>query len=182
VQIDGARFPEVLVMTPDVFSDERGSFFESWNESRFGEYVGFDVRFVQDNHSSSKSGVLRGLHYQLEPKPQGKLVRVIAGEIFDVVVDLRRSSGTFGRWAAFRLSAKNKSQLWVPPGFAHGLLALLDGTEVLYKVTEYYSAEHDRSIRWDDPDLRIEWPLRRNPILSDKDANAPYLNRAELFE
>jgi len=172
-----------LVLTPRVFGDERGFFFESWNQQAFNAATG-DPAFVQDNHSRSSRGVLRGLHYQLPPHPQGKLVRCVLGEIFDVAVDIRRSSPTFGQWVGAVLSADNKQQLWVPAGFAHGFLTLSEQTEVLYKTTDFWSRECERAIRWDDPALAIAWPLEAlagaEPQLSEKDAVAPLL--AELAE
>jgi dTDP-4-dehydrorhamnose 3,5-epimerase len=172
---------EIVMIEPDVYGDQRGFFSESWNREKFTAALGEDVEFVQDNHSRSAKGVLRGLHYQLPPRQQGKLVRVVAGSVWDVAVDVRRSSESFGVWAGVELSATNHRQLWVPPGFAHGFIALTDAADVIYKVTEYYSPEHDRSIRWDDPEVGIDWPLDGAPILSDKDANAPYLQGAEVF-
>lgn len=172
-----------LLLTPRVFGDERGFFFESWNQQAFNAAAG-DTAFVQDNHSRSSRGVLRGLHYQLPPNPQGKLVRCVLGEIFDVAVDIRRSSPTFGQWVGAVLSADNKQQLWVPAGFAHGFLTLSEQAEVLYKTTDFWSRECERAIRWDDPQLAIAWPLEAlagaEPQLSEKDAVAPLL--AELAE
>ena len=172
-----------LILTPRVFGDERGFFFESWNQQAFNAAAG-DTAFVQDNHSRSSRGVLRGLHYQLPPHPQGKLVRCVLGEIFDVAVDIRRSSPTFGQWVGAVLSADNKQQLWVPAGFAHGFLTLSEQAEVLYKTTDFWSRECERAIRWDDPQLAIAWPLEAladaEPQLSEKDAVAPLL--AELAE
>ena len=172
-----------LLLTPRVFGDERGFFFESWNQQAFNAAAG-DTAFVQDNHSRSSRGVLRGLHYQLPPHPQGKLVRCVLGEIFDVAVDIRRSSPTFGQWVGAVLSADNKPQLWVPAGFAHGFLTLSEQAEVLYKTTDFWSRECERAIRWDDPQLGIVWPLEAlagaEPQLSEKDAVAPLL--AELAE
>lgn len=172
-----------LLLTPRVFGDERGFFFESWNQQAFNAAAG-DTAFVQDNHSRSSRGVLRGLHYQLPPHPQGKLVRCVLGEIFDVAVDIRRSSPTFGQWVGAVLSADNKQQLWVPAGFAHGFLTLSEQAEVLYKTTDFWSRECERAIRWDDPQLAIAWPLEAlagaEPQLSEKDAVAPLL--AELAE
>ena len=172
-----------LLLTPRVFGDERGFFFESWNQQAFNAAAG-DTAFVQDNHSRSSRGVLRGLHYQLPPHPQGKLVRCVLGEIFDVAVDIRRSSPTFGQWVGAVLSADNKQQLWVPAGFAHGFLTLSEQAEVLYKTTDFWSRECERAIRWDDPQLGIVWPLEAlagaEPQLSEKDAVAPLL--AELAE
>lgn len=165
-----------------MFADERGFFFESFHQQRFDEAVGGHVEFVQDNHSRSARGVLRGLHYQLPPAAQGKLVRVTRGAVFDVAVDVRRSSPAFGRWVGYELSEDNFRQLWIPEGFAHGFLALTDGAEVQYKTTAYYAPDLDRSIRWDDPDIGIEWPLTDlEPIVSAKDAAAPRLVDAEVF-
>lgn len=161
---------EVILLTPRVFGDERGFFFESYNQRAFCEATGLTVEFVQDNHSRSVRGVLRGLHYQIAPRAQGKLVRVIQGAVFDVAVDIRPDSPTFGRWVGEVLSAENKRQLWIPPGFAHGFLTLTDSAEFLYKTTDYYSPEHERCIAWNDPDLAIAWPLAgTTPRLSDKD-------------
>jgi dTDP-4-dehydrorhamnose 3,5-epimerase len=175
-----AAIPDVLVVEPRVFGDERGFFMESWNRRAFAE-AGLDVDFVQDNHSRSCRGVLRGLHYQLRV-PQGKLVRVTQGEVFDVAVDLRRSSPTFGRSVSMRLSAENRLMLWIPPGFAHGFLVLSEHADFLYKTTAYYHAEHDRSLRWDDAALAIDWPLEGlTPIVSAKDASAPALEGAEVY-
>uniref|UniRef100_UPI000824C68C dTDP-4-dehydrorhamnose 3,5-epimerase n=1 Tax=Hydrogenophaga pseudoflava TaxID=47421 RepID=UPI000824C68C len=163
--------PEVILFEPKVFGDERGFFFESFNHARFEEAVGRPVRFVQDNHSKSIKGVLRGLHYQVQ-QAQGKLVRVVQGEVFDVAVDIRRSSPTFGKWVGAHLTAENKHQLWVPEGFAHGFVVLSDSAEFLYKTTDYYAPAHERSILWNDPDLRIQWPISSDPTLSSKDSNA----------
>ena len=171
-----------LLITPQMFGDERGFFFESWNQSRFDEAVGAPITFSQDNHSRSSSGVLRGLHYQLEPEPQGKLVRCPVGAIFDVAVDLRRSSSTFGQWVGAELSAENQQQLWVPVGFAHGFLTLSEAAEVLYKASGYWSKACERSLRWNDPQLAIAWPLEqlgiRERLLAEKDAAAPTLAEA----
>ena len=176
-----------LLLTPRVFGDERGFFLESWNQQAFNAAAG-DTAFVQDNHSRSSRGVLRGLHYQLPPHPQGKLVRCVLGEIFDVVVDIRRSSPTFGQWEGAHLSAANYQQLWVPAGFAHGFLTLSEHAEVLYKTTDFWSRECERAIRWDDPQLGISWPLEAlsgaEPQLSQKDGAAPLLaelSPADLF-
>jgi dTDP-4-dehydrorhamnose 3,5-epimerase len=170
--------PDVLLVEPKVFGDARGFFFESFNQRVLEAAVGRDLRFVQDNHSLSAKGVLRGLHYQL-PHPQGKLVRVVRGEVFDVAVDLRRESATFGRWVGEALSAENKRQLWIPEGFAHGFLVLSDSAEFLYKTTDYWYREHEHCIRWDDPELAIAWPETGAPFaLSERDARAPLL--AEL--
>ncbi|MBS3935576.1 MAG: dTDP-4-dehydrorhamnose 3,5-epimerase [Sulfuritalea sp.] len=173
--------PDVLVIEPKVFGDARGFFFESYNRRAFKEATGLDVDFVQDNHSKSTKGVLRGLHYQAPPKAQGKLVRVVQGEVFDVAVDLRKSSSTFGRWVGEILSAENKRQLWIPPGFAHGFLTLSATAEFLYKTTDYHSPEHERGLLWSDPALGIAWPIDGEPQLAAKDAAAHPLKRAELF-
>jgi len=160
--------PDVLIIEPQVFGDERGFFMESWNQKAFNDAVGRDVSFVQDNHSRSAKNVLRGLHYQIQ-EPQGKLVRVVAGVVFDVAVDIRKSSPTFGQWVGATLSAENKQQLWVPEGFAHGFVVLSAVAEFLYKTTDYYAPEYERCIRWDDLDLNIEWPLGGEVVLSGKD-------------
>jgi dTDP-4-dehydrorhamnose 3,5-epimerase len=173
--------PDVLLLEPRVFHDDRGWFYESFNARTFADATGLDVAFVQDNHSLSSRGVVRGLHYQLPPAAQGKLVRAVTGSIFDVAVDIRRSSPTFGQWVAETLGAENKRQMWVPAGFAHGFVALEDGTEVLYKTTDFYDKASERSIRWDDPTLAIAWPRDLTPLLADKDAAAPLLKDAELF-
>ena len=172
--------PEVLVLEPKVFGDARGFFFESFNARDFAQATGLDVAFVQDNHSLSAQGVLRGLHYQIE-HAQGKLVRVVQGEVFDVAVDLRQSSATFGRWVGERLSADNKRQLWVPPGFAHGFVVLSESAEFLYKTTDYWYPEHERSLLWNDPAIGIDWPLQGQPLLAAKDANASPLAQAQVF-
>ena len=178
-QVD-TNLPEVKIVEPKVFGDDRGFFFESWSGRTFAE-AGIDADFVQDNHSRSAKGVLRGLHYQIR-QAQGKLVRVTAGRVFDVVVDIRRSSPRFGQWTGVELTADNKRQLWVPPGFAHGFLSLEDGTDFLYKCTDYYAPEHDRAILWSDPAIGIEWPLDGiEPTISAKDAAAPLLEDAEVF-
>lgn len=174
------ELPDVLLLEPRVFGDERGFFFESFNARAFAEATGLTREFVQDNHSRSVRGVLRGLHYQIS-QPQGKLVRVVAGEVFDVAVDLRRGSPTFGRWAGVNLSADNKRMMWVPEGFAHGFLVLSESAEFLYKTTDYYAPEHERCIRWDDPQLGIGWPLQDAPQLSAKDRSGVALAEAELF-
>lgn len=176
-----AALPEVRVITPRTFPDERGEFYESWHAEKLAR-LGFDETFVQDNHSASAGGVLRGLHYQLPPVAQGKLVRAVAGEIFDVAVDVRRSSASLGRWVSRRLSAVNREMLWIPPGFAHGFYALGDGAVVVYKCTVPYSSRHDRALLWSDPDLGIAWPLSDGePMVSDKDARGSTLRAAELF-
>ncbi len=182
MRLADTKLPEVKIVEPKVFGDDRGFFLESWSARTFAD-AGIDANFVQDNHSRSGRGVLRGLHYQIR-QAQGKLVRVTAGRVFDVVVDIRRSSPRFGEWTGVELSADNKRQLWVPPGFAHGFLSLEDGTDFLYKCTEYYAPEHDRSILWSDADIGIEWPLDGigEPIISAKDSAAPPLRDAEVFE
>lgn len=179
MKITPTALPEVVLIEPKVFGDERGFFFESFNLRVFKQVTGLEPGFVQDNHSRSARNVLRGLHYQIR-QPQGKLVRVVAGEVFDVAVDIRRGSSTFGRWVGDILSADNKKQLWIPPDFAHGFLVLSESAEFLYKTTDYWAAEHERCIRWDDPQLAIDWPLRGPPLLSGKDAAAPSLAQAEL--
>ena len=173
--------PEVLILEPKVFGDERGFFFESFNQQTFQNLTGIKAHFVQDNHSKSAANVLRGLHYQIE-QAQGKLVRVTAGEVFDVAVDIRRQSATFGQWVGVHLSAENKRQLWVPPGFAHGFVVLKDNTEFLSKTTDYYAPQHERCIRWDDPTINVEWPITQAPILSGKDQLGVALSQAEVFE
>ena len=172
--------PEVLVIEPKVFGDPRGFFFESWNERVFSTLTGSDVRFVQDNHSSSARNVLRGLHYQVR-QPQGKLVRVIEGEIYDVAVDLRRSSPTFGRWVGERLTADNHRMLWVPAGFAHGFVVLSERAQCLYKATDYYAPEHERTLLWNDPDVGVDWPFEGEALLKPKDAAGALLKAAETF-
>jgi dTDP-4-dehydrorhamnose 3,5-epimerase len=171
---------DVLLIEPQVFGDERGFFFESFNQNKFEEAVKRKINFVQDNHSKSVKGVLRGLHYQLPPKAQGKLVRVIQGEVFDVAVDLRQSSATFGKWVGETLSADNKKQMWIPEGFAHGFLALSDTVEFLYKTTEFYSKEHEQAILWNDKTIAIDWPPA-SPSLSPKDAIAKHWADAIFF-
>ncbi len=172
--------PDVLIFEPKVFGDARGFFFESYNQRRFEELSGLPVQFVQDNHSRSARGVLRGLHYQLQ-QPQGKLVRVIAGEVFDVAVDLRRSSPSFGQSVCVTLSADNQRQLWIPPGFAHGFLVISDTADVVYKTTDYYAPEHERSVLWNDPALAIPWPLQCEPLLAAKDKAGVLLAQAETY-
>ncbi len=172
--------PGVFVIEPAVFGDQRGFFLESYNRRKFAEMTGFDGDFVQDNHSKSSKSVLRGLHYQVQ-QAQGKLVRVVRGEVFDVVVDVRRASPNFGRWSGVTLSEDNKRMVWIPPGFAHGFFVTSETCEFLYKTTDYWAPQHERSIRWDDPALKIEWPLDGSPILSDKDRNAPLLADAEVY-
>jgi dTDP-4-dehydrorhamnose 3,5-epimerase len=168
VKVIQTEIPEVLLLEPKVFGDERGFFLESYNKRTFREATGLDVEFVQDNHSRSRKGVLRGLHYQVR-KPQGKLVRVIGGEVFDVAVDIRRGSPTFGKSVAFSLKASIKRMVWIPPGFAHGFLVISDCAEFVYKTTDYYAPEHERTLLWSDPALAIRWPLDGEPILADKD-------------
>jgi dTDP-4-dehydrorhamnose 3,5-epimerase len=181
VKANPTAIKDVLVLEPTVHRDQRGFFLESWREDRLAS-LGIATRFVQDNHSHSIQGTLRGLHYQIE-HPQGKMVRVVSGKVFDVAVDLRRSSPTFGRWVAETLSSEEHRQLWIPPGFAHGFYALSDSADLLYKCTEYYEPAYDRTLKWDDPELAIEWPLLRGcpPILSAKDAAAPRLRDAQTF-
>ena len=173
IEVIQTDLPEVLLIKPRVFEDARGFFFESFNQRDWHDATGVECDFVQDNHSRSTKGVLRGLHYQLPPAAQGKLVRALVGEIFDVAVDIRKKSPNFGKWVGQRLSADNKLQMWIPEGFAHGFLVLSDVAEILYKATDYYAPEHERSILWDDPQLRIDWPLHVPPLLSIKDADAP---------
>ncbi|MGB7480518.1 MAG: dTDP-4-dehydrorhamnose 3,5-epimerase [Burkholderiaceae bacterium] len=172
--------PEVLIVEPDVVSDARGCFWESYNARRFFEATGFQPEFVQDNHTQSVRGALHGLHYQIR-QPQGKLVRVVAGEIFDVSVDVRRSSPTFGRWVGIHLSAANRRQVWMPAGFAHGFSVLSERAEVLYKVTDFWAPDYERRILWSDPEIGIDWPQGAAPLLSAKDAAAPLLRDAEAF-
>ena len=179
MKVTPTRLPEVLLLEPRVFGDARGFFFESWNERTFAQ-AGIQARFVQDNHSRSGKSVLRGLHYQIR-QPQGKLIRVTAGEIFDVAVDIRKSSPDFGRWAGVRLSAEARNMLWVPVGFAHGYCVLSDFAEVLYKATDFYAPEHERCILWNDPDLGIGWPAVGAPVLSAKDTAGARLRDAEAF-
>jgi len=180
VQVLPTAIPDVLVIEPKVFGDARGFFYESYNERAFTQATGLNVSFVQDNHSRSARGVLRGLHYQLK-QPQGKLVRVVRGSVFDVAVDIRRSSPTFGKWVGTELSEHNHRQLWVPPGFAHGFLVTSESAEFLYKTTDYYAPEHERCIAWDDPAIGVEWPLTAAPALSSKDKAGLPLAQAEVF-
>lgn len=172
--------PEVLILEPQVFGDGRGFFFESFNQRDFVQATGVNLQFVQDNHSLSTQGVLRGLHYQIQ-HPQGKLVRVVQGEVFDVAVDLRKSSSCFGKWVGTVLSAENKRQLWIPPGFAHGFLVTSESAEFLYKTTDYWYPEHERCLRWNDPYLNVQWPLMTEPKLAARDAAGVNLDKAELF-
>jgi dTDP-4-dehydrorhamnose 3,5-epimerase len=173
--------PDVLIFEPQVFGDERGFLLVSWNAENFRSATGSDITFVQDNHSRSRRGVLRGLHYQIR-QPQGKLVRVVTGRVFDVAVDLRRSSPTFGRWVGVELSAENHRELWIPPGFAHGFLVLSDTADFLYKTTDYYAPEHERTVAWNDPAIGIDWPVEGEPVLSTKDKVGVALTDAEVFE
>jgi len=180
LNVIATRLPDVLIIEPKVFGDDRGFFYESFNARAFAEATGSTLQFVQDNHSRSTRGVLRGLHYQIE-QAQGKLVRVTAGEVLDIAVDIRRSSPTFGQWAGVRLSAQNHRQLWVPPGFAHGFVVLSESADFLYKTTDYYAPSAERCIRWDDPQLAIDWELDGAPILSAKDQNGKAMHEADLF-
>lgn len=182
MKVNACAIPDVLLIEPKVFGDDRGFFFESFNQRAFNEASGLSLEFVQDNHSKSAKNVLRGLHYQIH-QPQGKLVRLVAGEVFDVAVDLRKASPTFGQWVGEILSADNKRQLWVPPGFAHGFVVLSESAEFLYKTTDYYAPEHERCIAWNDPTLAIEWPaMIGGPLLSGKDAKGLAFLQAEVFE
>ena len=180
MKVSESELPEVLVIEPKVFGDDRGFFYESFNAKAFADATKLDVQFVQDNHSRSQKGVLRGLHYQIE-NPQGKLVRVTAGKVMDIAVDIRRSSPHFGKWFGLELSAENAKQLWIPPGFAHGFVVLSDYAEFLYKTTDYYTPTAERCIRWDDPDLAIAWGLSEAPTLSAKDQVGKSLKEADLF-
>jgi len=181
MKVTPTAIPDVLVVEPRVFGDARGFFYESFNARKFKELTGLEPNFVQDNHTRSAKNVLRGLHYQIR-QPQGKLIRVVAGEVFDVAVDIRKSSPTFGRWVGETLSAENRKQMWIPIGFAHGFLVLSDSAEVLYKTTDYWAPEHERCIAWNDPDLAIRWPMEVvTPMLSAKDAKGAALARAEVF-
>lgn len=183
MKISPTSLPEVLIVEPRVFGDARGFFTESWNEQVFNKAVGREVRFVQDNHSRSARGVLRGLHYQLPPHTQGKLVRVVSGAVFDVAVDLRKSSPNFGRWSGVELTAENHRQIWVPPGFAHGFLVLSETADFLYKTTDTYAPQAEGCVRWNDPAIGIEWPeLGLVPLLAEKDAKAALLADAKHFD
>lgn len=182
MQVIPTAVPEVMILEPKVFQDDRGFFFESFNASTFAQVTGLQRDFVQDNHSKSSKNVLRGLHYQIPPKAQGKLVRVVQGEVFDVAVDLRKSSPTFSQWVGVRLSAENKKQLWIPEGFAHGFLVLSETAEFLYKTTDYYAPECERSILWDDPAIGIDWPIHGTPVLSQKDLQSCHFHGATLFQ
>ncbi|VAW50087.1 dTDP-4-dehydrorhamnose 3,5-epimerase [hydrothermal vent metagenome] len=181
MKITQTKIPDVLIIEPKIFGDDRGFFFESFNKKLFSEATGVDADFVQDNHSKSSKGVLRGLHYQIK-QPQGKLVRVVSGEVLDVTVDIRKSSTTFGQWISVKLSAENKQQLWVPHGFAHGFIVLSESAEFLYKTTDYYAPEYERCIRWDDSDLAIDWQYSEKPLVSEKDAQGTMFNDADVFE
>ena len=180
MKVIATAIPDVLIIEPKVFGDERGFFFESFNHRQFAELVGRDVNFVQDNHSRSAQNVLRGLHYQIQ-QPQGKLVRVVQGAVFDVVLDIRKSSATFGQHVALQLSAENKQMLWIPEGFAHGFMVISETAEFLYKTTDYYAPEYERSVAWNDPALAIQWPIQGEPTLSAKDQQAVLLSIAECF-
>ena len=180
MQVISTEISDVLLLEPKVFQDERGFFCESYNQKTFSDKTGLSVNFVQDNHSCSQQNVLRGLHYQTQ-QSQGKLIRVVVGSIFDVAVDVRKSSPTFSQWIGYTLSAENKRQLWIPSGFAHGFLALSETVEVLYKATNYYAPQYERTILWNDPDLAINWPIDRSPILSTKDQEGTLLKEAELL-
>ncbi len=182
MKVTPTRLPEVLLIEPRVFGDARGFFTESWNQQSFDQAVGSEVRFVQDNHSRSARGVLRGMHFQLPPHAQGKLVRVVSGRVFDVAVDMRRDSPRFGQWEGYELSADNHRQLWIPPGFAHGFLVLSESADFLYKTTNYYAPQAEGALAWNDPTVGIEWPLDGiTPQLADKDARAPRLQDAPYF-
>lgn len=180
MKITTTSIPDVLIIEPQVFKDKRGFFFESFNQHRWQEQTDLATRFVQENHSRSTKNVLRGLHYQIK-QPQGKLVRVIVGEVFDVAVDIRKTSATFGQWVGAMLSAENKLQFWVPEGFAHGFVVLSEVAEFLYLTTDYYAPEHERAICWNDPQISIDWPMEGEPLLSDKDREAVLLKDAELY-
>ena len=183
MKVARTNLPEVLILEPKVFGDERGFFMESFNQRAFNEAVGYEVAFVQDNHSRSARGVLRGLHYQLPPHAQGKLVRVVSGAVFDVAVDMRRSSPNFGQWAGVELNATNHRQMWIPPGFAHGFLVLSDTADFLYKTTDYYAPQAEGAFRWDDPRVAIAWgDIGEAPQLSEKDAAAPEFANASTFD
>ena len=181
MKITPTKIPDILIIEPKVFGDERGFFFESFNKKAFAKATGITAEFVQDNHSKSAQGVLRGLHYQIK-QPQGKLVRVCSGEVLDVAVDIRKSSATFGQWVGVTLSANNKRQLWVPPGFAHGFIVLSETAEFLYKTTDYYAPEYERCIRWNDDKLAIDWQYADEPLVSEKDARGASFKEADCFE
>ena len=181
MKVIATKIPDALIVEPKVFGDERGFFFESFNQKQFTELTGIEKAFVQDNHSLSSRGVLRGLHYQIK-QPQGKLVRVVRGEVFDVAVDLRKSSETFGQWVGVNLSGENKRQFWVPEGFAHGFVVLSDEAEFLYKTTDYYSPDHERCIQWNDAELAIDWQYTDEPLVSEKDSKGMSFSQAEVFK
>ncbi len=181
MKITPTKIPDVLIIEPKVFGDERGFFFESFNKKVFAEATGVTAEFVQDNHSKSAQGVLRGLHYQIK-QAQGKLVRVCSGEVLDVAVDIRKSSATLGQWVGVTLSAENKRQLWVPPGFAHGFIVLSETAEFLYKTTDYYAPDYERCIHWDDADLAIDWQYADEPLVSEKDSQGTSFKNADFFE
>ncbi|NTV09272.1 MAG: dTDP-4-dehydrorhamnose 3,5-epimerase [Zoogloea sp.] len=181
MNVIATEIPDVLILEPKVFGDARGFFLESYNQRSFREATGLDVEFVQDNHSRSQRGVLRGLHYQIR-QPQGKLVRVVRGAVFDVAVDLRKSSATFGKWVGVELTEDNHRQFWIPPGFAHGFVVLSESADFLYKATDYYAPEHERSLAWDDPMVGVEWHFGGEPLLSAKDRAGKSLAECEIFE
>lgn len=181
MKVTASKIPEILIIEPQVFTDDRGFFYESFHHKSFQEKTGLNINFVQDNHSRSNQNVLRGLHYQVE-QPQAKLVRVVSGEILDIGVDIRQSSPTFKQWVGIVLSAENQKQLFIPEGFAHGFFVLSKTADVLYKTNNFYQGKFDRAIRWNDPDIAINWHLTTTPILSEKDQNAPFLKDAEIFE
>ena len=181
MKVTPTKIQDVLIIEPKVFGDERGFFFESFNKKTFAEATGVTAEFVQDNHSKSARGVLRGLHYQIK-QAQGKLVRVTSGEVLDVAVDIRKSSDTFGQWVGIILSAENKRQLWIPPGFAHGFIVLSESAEFLYKTTDYYAPKHERCIRWNDDELAIDWQYADEPLVSEKDAQGTSFKEADFFE
>ncbi|MDY6899716.1 MAG: dTDP-4-dehydrorhamnose 3,5-epimerase [Cyanobacteriota bacterium] len=180
MKIISTEIPDVLIIEPQIFSDDRGFFFESFNLKKFTDKTGININFVQDNHSYSKKHVLRGLHYQII-QPQGKLVRAVVGNIFDVAVDIRKNSPTFGKWVGYEISAENKRQIWIPSGFAHGFVVISDAAEVLYKTTNYYSPQGERTILWNDADLNIDWKINTQPIISTKDADGKPFSMAEVF-
>ena len=180
MKVTPTAIPDVLIIAPKVFEDERGFFYESFHQNAFNEATGQSLNFVQDNHSRSAKGVLRGLHYQIL-QPQGKLVRVVKGAVFDVAVDIRKGSSTLGKWVGFELSEDNRLQMWVPPGFAHGFLVTSRSADLLYKATDYYAPQHERCIMWNDPDIAIKWPLDHEPLLSAKDRAGQLLMNAEKF-
>lgn len=180
MQVLNTEISDVKILEPKVYGDDRGFFFESYNQRVFEDKIGVKANFIQDNHSFSSKHILRGLHYQIQ-NPQAKLVRAVTGEVFDVAVDLRKHSSTFGKWVAVFLSAKNKRMLWIPEGFAHGFLVVSESADFLYKTTAFYDPSSERCIRWDDPDLAIDWPIQEHPILSPKDQNGKWFKEAEFF-